>query len=131
MANMGAINRAMRAFGYTRQWKYKRDRRCWREEDALENDLRWCLCCGRDLPTRAKVSAMYCSAGCRVAAMRKRRARGVYPGYMAKGPICTSLDLNVSELARRRHEAFYLCHGKTIDQAPAVCPHWRALFPDE
>jgi len=121
----------MRALGYTRQWRYKRDRRMWREDDVADHDFAWCIHCGCYLQDGVKVSAMYCGAACRMAAMRKRRARGVWRGYMKKGAICTGLDLNVTEVRHKRADAFYLCHGKTIDQASAICVRWRESFPDD
>lgn len=125
--NLGrrAFQSFMNSAGLTRQWRYKRDRRSWRLETAEVRDLRWCILCGRFLQEEANINAMYCSGSCRERARQKRRNRGVYPGFMPKGPVCKGLKLDVRELEHRREQAFYLCHGKVIGEAPKVCRNWR------
>ncbi len=115
---------AMCALGYTRQWRYKRDMRYSRIDLAEEHGLRWCLLCGRDLHEDAKITALYCSTSCRAYARRKRRRRGVVPGWLRHPKLLAGNYLLTRELANTRAESFYLCHGITIEHAPQVCPKW-------
>ena len=115
----------MRSAGYTRQWRYKRDRTAWRIDEAEVRGLRWCLLCGRDLDPDATLRAVYCSNSCRVRALRKRRARGVVPGWLKQPSFrknCYTLD--ALEMESARSSAFYLIHGKMIENAPEICQRW-------
>lgn len=91
---------------------------------AEERGFRWCILCGRDLHEEAKITALYCSVSCRAYARRKRRARGVRPGWLKHPKLINGQRLEMVQLSNSRAESFYLCHGKAIEHAPEVCRHW-------
>ena len=115
--------------GFNHQWRYKSDRLAWRLEEAKEHGLRWCINCGCDFADDMQITALYCSDSCRVRAFQKRRARGVRTGWMRRKPVLKGLYLDRRELKGQRADAFYLCHGITIDRAPEICRRWVQSIP--
>lgn len=115
----------MNAAGYTRQWRYKRDRDFWRIEEAEERGLRWCIRCGRNLARDLRLNTLYCSPSCRERARQMRRARGVRRDAFLRHPVKVGEKLDWRELAELRARNFYLCHGRVISEARRICPKWR------
>gem|GEM_PF-3151569 len=107
------MSRAMAAAGFTRQWRYRRDWREWRREQAEALGLRWCILCGGALGN-LRLGALFCSASCREGARQRRRKRGVRPGAIRHRAIREGEGLDLDALAAARAEAFYLCHGREI-----------------
>ncbi len=119
------IQRHLIAAGFTRQLRYSHQRMMWRLYEAEQNDLRWCLRCGRDLDPGMPLDAMYCCASCRVRACQMRRARGYVSGLSKPPKILEGYDLDWRTLAHHRADMFYRCHGRFIEDAGEVCPRWR------